>query len=111
MAVFGRSIDVEIVHAPGTVEEKRWSTTMGGDLATKALFHPVDRVVTGDEVHASLFDEPRVISSVNPVTTLDGTVSHWEARMTAAVPLAARSRPFVYSQSCYRRSDLHQPLF
>jgi hypothetical protein len=82
MAVFGRSIDVEIVHAPGTVEEKRWSTTMGGDLATKALFHPVDRVVTGDEVHASLFDEPRVISSVNPVTTLDGTVSHWEARMT-----------------------------
>jgi hypothetical protein len=81
MATFGRSVPVDIVHAPGTPEEKRWSTLMGGDLATKALFHPPDRVKTGDEIHGNVFDEPRIISSVNPVTALDGSVTYWEARM------------------------------
>lgn len=81
MATFNRSVPVDLVHARGTPEERRWSTSMAGDLASKALFDAPDRVVTGDEIHASLFDEPRIVASVHPVTNLDGSVSYWEARM------------------------------
>ena len=81
MVVFGRSVPVEIVHASDTPDERRWSTDMGGDQATKALLNPPDRVVTGDEIHCELFDEPRIVTSVHPVTSLDGSVSYWEAEM------------------------------
>src|SRR5262245_26338827 len=81
MPVFSRTVEVEVIHAPRTSEEKRWSTSMGGDLKTKALFYAPDRVASGDEIHATLFDEPRVITAVDPITTVDGSLSYWEARM------------------------------
>lgn len=80
--VFGRSIPVHILRSPGTAEEKRWSTLMGGDLSSKALFQPEDRVQRGDEIHAeNFFDEPRIVTSVYPQVVMDGSISHWEARI------------------------------
>jgi hypothetical protein len=66
------------------MEEKRWDTRMGGDLAQNALFYLEDRVKTGDELHCEIFDEPRVITKVDPALMLSG-ISHWEARI---VPLS-----------------------
>ena len=53
---------------------------MGGDRARKALFYIDDRIKTGDEIQSDLFDEPKIISKVDPSMTMDG-VSHWEAEM------------------------------
>ena len=80
MPVFGSHSLVTIVRARGTPEEKTWEAQMGGDRARKALFYLDDRVKTGDEIHCELFDEPKVISKVDPSLTMSG-VSHWEAEM------------------------------
>jgi hypothetical protein len=80
MPSFGSHAPVTIIRARGTADEKSWEAQMGGDLARKALFYIDDRIKTGDEVHCELFDEPKVISKVNPAMTLSGP-SHWEAEM------------------------------
>jgi hypothetical protein len=61
---------------------------MGGDLKDLALFYLDDRVRTGDELHSECFDEPRVITRVDPSMTMSG-VSHWEAKI---VPLSEWKR-------------------
>jgi hypothetical protein len=82
MPVFTTSHEVEIVRAPGSPDEKRWTAMMGGDRATKALFYVEDRVRTRDEIHCEdIFDEPRIITKVRPEIVLDGSTSHWVAEM------------------------------
>ncbi|HEY6988075.1 MAG TPA: hypothetical protein VH369_06815 [Bryobacteraceae bacterium] len=80
MPVFGSHSHVTIFRARGTPDEKSWEAQMGGDRARKALFYIDDRVKTGDEIHCELFDEPKIISKVDPSMTMSG-VSHWEAEM------------------------------
>jgi hypothetical protein len=80
MPSFGSHSLVTIVRARGTPDEKSWQAQMGGDLARKALFYIDDRIKTGDEIHCELFDEPKIISKVDPSLMLSG-VSHWEAEM------------------------------
>ncbi len=95
--VFGRHGRVTIVRDAGAQTEKRWQTTMGGDLRHKALFHLDDRVRTGDELHAEYFDEPRVIARVDPCGTNNG-ISHWEAQMVSQSEWKrchAQSQPYV----------------
>jgi hypothetical protein len=81
MPSFASHTLVTIVRARGTPDEKRWDAQMGGDRARKALFYIDDRVKTGDEIHRDLFDEPKIITKVDPSMMLSG-VSHWEAEMT-----------------------------
>jgi hypothetical protein len=80
MPVFGSHSPVTIVRARGTPDEKTWEAQMGGDRARKALFYRDDRVKTGDEIQCELFDEPKIVSRVDPVMTMSG-LSHWEAEM------------------------------
>jgi hypothetical protein len=80
MPVFGSHSLVTIIRARGTPDEKSWEAQMGGDRARKALFYLDDRIKTGDEIHCELFDEPKIISKVDPAMTMSG-VSHWEADM------------------------------
>jgi hypothetical protein len=80
MPSFGSHTLVTVIRAHGTADEKRWEAQMGGDRARKALFYIDDRVKTGDEVHCELFDEPKIISKVDPAMAFDGP-SHWEAEM------------------------------
>ena len=78
MPVFGSYYEVTVVREAGTANEMSWKTQMGGDLARKALFHVEDRVRTGDEIYCDAFDEPRVITRVDPSLVMEG-VSHWVA--------------------------------
>ena len=71
MPTFG-SHPVTVIRDSGTAEEKRWDTHIGGDLAQNALFYLEDRVKTGDELQSEVFDEPRVVSKVDPVLMLSG---------------------------------------
>jgi hypothetical protein len=80
MPSFGSHSLVTIVRARGTPDEKSWEAQMGGDRARKALFYIDDRIKTGDEIHSELFDEPKIISKVDPSMMMSG-VSHWEAEM------------------------------
>jgi len=80
MPSFGSHSLVTIIRARGTPDEKTWEAQMGGDRARTALFYLDDRVKTGDEIHCELFDEPKIISKVDPVMILSGP-SHWEAEM------------------------------
>ena len=93
MPVWRRSVDVDVVQAPGTPEEKRWSASIGGDLDTQALFYASDRIRIGDEIHSEFFDEPRIVASVTPVTASDGSLTHWEARMVPLSQWKRASRP------------------
>lgn len=79
---------VTIIRARGTPDEKRWEAQMGGDRARKGLFYVEDRVKTGDEIHCELFDEPKIISKVDPSLMMSG-VSHREAEM---IPQSERNR-------------------
>jgi hypothetical protein len=80
MPSFASHHRVTIIRARETPDEKMWETQMGGDLKRQALFYLADRVKTGDEIHSDVFDEPRIISKVNPSLMLSG-VSHWEAEI------------------------------
>jgi hypothetical protein len=91
MPVFTSQYAVTLIRDAGTPEEQRWETRMGGDLTRKALFYLDDRVRTGDEIHADFFDEPRIVSRVNPCTTMTG-ISHWEAEMVPQSDWRARQR-------------------
>jgi hypothetical protein len=72
---------VTVVRNAGTATETRREIRMGGDFASKALFQPEDRVVAGEEIQWELFDEPRIVTRVNPIVALDGVLSHWEAEI------------------------------
>lgn len=80
MPVFGSHYPVTVVRGAKTADEKRWETRMGGDLSRKALFYIDDKIKTGDEIHADVFDEPRIVVRVTPSLVAEG-VSHWEAEM------------------------------
>ncbi len=69
---------VTVIRHPGTPEERRWDTRMGGDLDTTALFQASDTVVTGDEIHCDVFDQPRVVLRTKPVFG-SGELAYWEA--------------------------------
>ena len=88
MVVFGSSRPVTIVRGAGTPEELRWETRMGGDFDTKALFQSSDRVVTGDELHCDVFDQPRLVLRVKAVLA-NGEVAYWEAPI---IPVSEWSR-------------------
>lgn len=78
VALFTRKLLVTVIRAAETPNETRWQTYAGGDLENTALFEPADRLVTGDEIHCDIFDEPRVIVGVTPV--LAGVdVHYWKA--------------------------------
>jgi hypothetical protein len=94
MPTFGSHHRVTVIRASGTPEEKRWDTHMGGDLAQNALFYLEDRVKTGDELQSEAFDEPRVISKVDPVLMLSG-ISHWEARIVPVSEWRRRNRAML----------------
>jgi hypothetical protein len=95
MPVFGSHTLVTVIRAHGTADEKRWEAQMGGDGARKALFYIDDRVKTGDEVHCELFDEPKIISRVDPAMTMDGP-SHWEAEMMPQSEWNRRHAPSLH---------------
>jgi hypothetical protein len=78
MAIFN-SRPITVVRDVGGPSETRWDTQMGGDFVYKALFNTRE-IRTGDEIHCDLFDEPRVVSRVDPVLA-HGGVSHWEAKI------------------------------
>jgi hypothetical protein len=79
MAVFESRI-VTVVRNASTATETRREIRMGGDNIRKALFHLDDRVIPGEEVHCEIFDEPRVVTRVNPCLVSDG-VAYWEAEI------------------------------
>jgi hypothetical protein len=87
--VFGRAVRVTVIRGVGSPEERRWETLIGGDLKRLALFQDEDVPRTGDHIVGSLFDEPRVVTAVHPVTSLSGSVSYWE---TEIVPLSQWQR-------------------
>jgi hypothetical protein len=78
MATFN-SRPITVVRDAGRPSETRWGTQMGGDFVHKALFNTRE-IRTGDEIHCELFDEPRVVSRVDPVLAHSG-VTHWEAKI------------------------------
>jgi hypothetical protein len=92
MPSFGSHTLVTIIRARGTPDEKTWEAQMGGDRARNALFYLDDRVKTGDEIHCELFDEPKIITKVDPSMTLSGP-SHWEAEMMPQSEWQRRYRP------------------
>jgi hypothetical protein len=77
-SVFGTNRPVTLVRYAGTPRETRWQTRMGGDFVRTALFLAQDKVEIRDEIHCDAFDEPRVISRVDPVVVNIG-ISHWNA--------------------------------
>src|SRR5260221_12988500 len=77
---------------------------MGGDFARIALFQPNDRVVTGDEIHSDLFDEPRVVARVDPVLA-SGQVAYWKATI---MPRSERRR--LYRNDRPIVPPMEQPL-
>lgn len=82
------------MRAPGSPEEKRWTADMGGNRSTKALFYLKDRVRTGDRIHCDdMFDEPRVITKVDPNVMADGSTSHWVAEMMPESQWERENRP------------------
>ena len=77
--VFGRSIHVTITRNLGSSDEQRREAFIGGNLRDEVLFRPEDHPVTGEQLTSRMFDEPRVITAVHPVTSLGGSISYWEA--------------------------------
>ena len=100
MVDFGSSRPVTIVRGAGTLEELRWETRMGGNFDTKALFQADDRVVTGDEIHCDVFDQPRIVLRVKPVLA-SGVVTYWDAAI-APCSESSRHRKIVPSEPLFQ---------
>jgi hypothetical protein len=86
---------VTVIRDAETPQEHRWETRMGGDFVTHVLAHVQDELKISDQIHNELFDEPRVVTRVEPVILLRG-LSHWKA---AIVPRS----------EWYRRHGKDQP--
>src|SRR5262249_19244487 len=66
------------VRSPGTPEEARWTTEIGGDFHDKGLLRAPDTDVFVDAIYCDLFDQPRCVLQVKPQIG-SGTVVFWEA--------------------------------
>jgi serine/threonine protein kinase len=109
MVVFGRAVGVIIVSGRGTDHERQVSANIGGNLRDTILLQPRDRPKVGDEVECSLFDEPRVITRVDPETTLDGRVSMWHATIVPKSEWEERRRPSGSGKNVPRQAAMSRP--
>ncbi len=91
--VFGRPIHVTITRNPGSPDEQRREALIGGNLRDTVLVQPEDHPVTGEQLTSPIFDEPRVIAAVHPVTSLDGSISYWEASIVPLSQWQRENRP------------------
>jgi hypothetical protein len=64
--VFTSHRGVIIVCDAGTPQETRREVRVGGDFVNFVLMQPEDRGKAGDEILCELFDEPRVITRIDP---------------------------------------------
>ncbi len=77
MVMFGQNRQVTVVRHAGTPSETRWQAQAGGDFRSTILFH-TQVAQTGDDIQCSLFDEPRIVSRVDPGLLQTG-VAWWTA--------------------------------
>lgn len=69
---------VTVVRSPGKPDEKRHEAKVGGTLDYNILFHPDVDIKRGDELHAPVLDEPRVVTDIHPQFASSG-LTHYEA--------------------------------
>lgn len=64
--MFGRYVPVTVIHGRGSANETRTHTLAGGDIHSRLLIKPDVKVRRGDEIHACVLDEPRIVDEVKP---------------------------------------------
>ncbi len=77
MVGFSRYISITIIRDKGLRTESRQETRAGGDIHTRLLLHSDIVIKRGDEIHAKVLDEPRVVVDIRPFVP-GGEVSYYE---------------------------------